>query len=264
MKLFGRLCLNNIKTSLAFSVDSAVGLLFSFAQVVFQALVWKGLYRGAPEVMGVALGDMLTYTVLSRLTIMLTDSGGIMFQINDSVQNGSIVERLTVPLGFKRYYTLNALAATPVDFVTRIIPVVAASALLFGVRIGANLMTVLAYLAATAFGFAIMTGYEFIMGLSVLWLKNSFFLQWMDGMISQLFTGYMVPMWFFPKWLETVGRFLPFRCVIFEPVSILMGKTAPEQIPLTLCVSAAWAVGLHAVASLIWSRGSKYLLINGG
>lgn len=256
------MCVNYAKTELAFPADLVIGALFSFAQVVMTALIWKGLYRGADEVMGIALGDMLMYTVLSRLTIMLTSSGGIMYRIDESVQNGSIVERLTAPIGFKRYYILNALAATPTGFLTQIVPVVAASALLFGVRIGASFPAALAYIIATALGFAIMTGYEFIMGLSVLWFKNSFFLQWLDGLIWQLFAGYMVPMWFFPEWLETVGRVLPFRYVIFEPVSILMGKT--EQIPMTLCISAAWAVGLHALASLIWLRGRKYLLINGG
>ncbi|MDR0445442.1 MAG: ABC-2 family transporter protein [Oscillospiraceae bacterium] len=263
MRLYKRLLINNVKANLAFKSNFVIGTIFSFAEIIVTALIWTGFYRGADEVMGVALGEMLTYTVLNRLTIYLTDGGGIMYQINESVQDGSITERLTAPLGFMRYYILNALAAKPMQLAGRLFSIIP-GALLFGARITAEPLMPLVYALMVALAFAIETGYEFVMGLSVLWLKNSFFLEWTDGLLSTLFAGYLVPMWFFPKWLDAIGRVLPFRYIVFEPTSILVGRTPPEQIPLVMSVSLAWAVALYAAAALMWRRGRRHLMINGG
>ncbi|MDR2610006.1 MAG: ABC-2 family transporter protein [Clostridiales Family XIII bacterium] len=249
---------------LSFRVDFFSGILFQITRLILQVMVWKGLYIGRTEVMGIALSDMLTYTVLSLMMSLLVGDYDLMFWINDDVQDGSIVERLTVPIGFGRYYIWRTLAAKPATFLTQILPVVLPAALLFGVRISVDPLDILAAFVAGVLAFAIMTGYGFIMGLTVLWLKNSYFLVVVTALIWQLFSGALVPMWFFPNWLETAGRFLPFRYVVFEPISILMGKTPPEQIPAELCFAAAWAAGLCALALLLWLRGRRRLFVNGG
>jgi ABC-2 type transport system permease protein len=260
------MCLNHAKTELTFPVDVVVGTAFRFLQIVLTVLIWKGLYRysGNTEVMGVALSDMLSYTVLAQLTSTLTGNTGIMYRLNESFLEGSIVDRLTAPLNVGKYYILDSLAAKPMELVTETIPVILTACVLFGTEVSANPWSVIAYFVAVFLAFMITTGYHFVLGLSVIWLKDAYFFEWLDEVVWMLFAGLIVPMWFFPSWLETVGRILPFRYAIFEPVSILMGKTPPEQIPMALCFAAAWAIGLYALAALIWSRGRKRLLVNGG
>jgi ABC-2 type transport system permease protein len=102
------------------------------------------------------------------------------------------------------------------------------------------------------------------MGMSVLWLKNSFFLENLTELVFRLFGGAVVPLWFFPGWLDTASRFLPFRCVIYEPISILLGKTPMARIPAVLGTQALWAAILFGLMSLVWAKGKKHMMIQGG
>ena len=213
--------------------------------------------------MGVVLNDMIAYTILSQITSMLTGSN-VMYEINASVQDGSISTRLLLPLGFRAYYFLTNLSENLFWSMYRFLPPVLVAILFFGLRFAFSPQRLGLYCVSVMLAFLINFCYIFTMGLSVIWLKNSFFLENLCGVFYRLLSGAVVPVWFFPRWLNTATGFLPFRYIMFEPISILLGKTPFDQIPSVLGMQALWAAILYGLMTLVWTMGRKHIMIQGG
>ena len=264
MALYKRLLLNEFKRNIAFRANFLIGLLINFFYIFMQVFIWKGLYGGVDRShMGISLEEMIAYVIFASTTRMLTRSG-VMTQINDSVQDGSIAQHLLLPVGFRSYYFLSNLSGNLFFSIYNSLPPILAAVLVFGLDFEFSVGNLGYYFLSVSLAFIINFLYSFIMGMSVVWFKNSFFLENLDDLVFKLFSGAIVPLWFFPVWLSKVSYYLPFRYVVFEPISILLGKTPADRIPVVLATQAVWALGLYLLMSLIWGSGRKHIMVQGG
>ena len=80
----------SFKEKSIFRFDYLVNTLFSFFYIVLKVYLWKGLYGISGEaVSGIALNDMLVYSILSSFTAGITKTT-VMNDLNESVLSGSI------------------------------------------------------------------------------------------------------------------------------------------------------------------------------
>ena len=264
MALYKRLLINGFKAKIAFRADYLIDVVFSFCYIALQIFIWRGLYGSSGEArMGIVLGDMVAYTILASITRMLTNAN-VMLDLNKTVQDGSVSMRLLLPLGFRMYYFLSTLSENLFWSLYRSLPPILVAIGFFGLRFTLDPQRLGLYCLSVMLAFGIHFMYSFIMGMSIVWVRNGFFLDNFDALIFRLFSGAVVPMWFFPGWLNAASEVLPFRYVMFEPISILLGKTPMAQIPGVLGMQALWIAILSGLMSLIWSRGRKHIMIQGG
>lgn len=79
-----------------------------------------------------------------------------------------------------------------------------------------------------------------------------------------LFSGALVPIWFFPESLKKISIFLPFRYIVFEPLSILLNKKNIYEILNILFLQILWIGILMCVVRVVWDRGRRKIMIQGG
>jgi ABC-2 type transport system permease protein len=264
MSLYRRLLINTFKAKFVFRMNYLLNLLFNFFYIVLQIYIWKGLYGSAVTgVSGVSLQEMIAYTIFSSMTQMLTDSE-TMTDINGSVQDGSITNRLLLPLEFRAYYLMSDLSGNLFWSLYNSLPPILVSILFFGLHFNFSFVNLAFYAVAVALAFFLNFMFSFIMGMSVIWFKNAFFLENLKELAFKLFSGAIVPLWLFPGWLDAASRFLPFRYIVFEPVSVLLGKTPMEQIPAVLGWQVFWICVLYGGMTLVWNRGRRHIMLHGG
>jgi ABC-2 type transport system permease protein len=70
----------------------------------------------------------------------------------------------------------------------------------------------------------------------------------------------VVPIAFFPHWLGSVARALPFASALQTPVDVWLGQYAPWRIPL----QAAWAIALFLLGRVVLRRAAQKLVVQGG
>ncbi|MDE6636355.1 MAG: ABC-2 family transporter protein, partial [Lachnospiraceae bacterium] len=99
---------------------------------------------------------------------------------------------------------------------------------------------------------------------SVIWFRNAFFLNNINSVLLNLFSGATVPIWFFPRGLKALSDFLPFRYIVFEPVSILLGTKDSSEIIFVLWMQILWIAILYSAVTFIWNRGRHKIMIQGG
>ena len=73
--------------------------------------------------------------------------------------------------------------------------------------------------------------------------------------IQNIFSGALIPLVFFPDWLQALAAVLPFQGMISTPALIYLGKMDAPTTAFMLGFQAVWAVGLIMLGRLVW-RGA--------
>ncbi len=262
MRLWRKIFILSFREKSVYRFDYLVGTLFSFLYIILKIYLWKGVYAGTGEaVKGIVLGDMVAYSVLAGFTGGITKTS-VMQDFNESVCSGAISSQLLLPMGLKKYLFIHSLAKNMFQTIYGILPSVLVATALFGIHAQIRYPNLLLYLIAVTMGTIINFLYHFLLGASVIWLRNSFFLNNMDSVLLQLFSGAFVPLWFFPRGLKALSDFLPFRYIVFEPTAILL-QGRQQALPV-LGMQLLWIAILFLAATLAWNRGRRKIMIQGG
>ena len=79
-----------------------------------------------------------------------------------------------------------------------------------------------------------------------------------------VFSGYLVPLDFFPDWLRELSAWLPFRYVLAEPVEVMTGRVSFDEALGLVLRQGAWVVGFGVMALTAWSQGVRRFQAFGG
>ena len=264
MSLCKKIMSISFKEKSIFRFDYAVSTIFSFLYIVLKVYMWRGLYGIKGEaVNGIILNDMIVYSILSSFTCGITNTS-VMNDLNSSVLNGSISSNLLLPIGLKKYLFINSVTKNFFLTIYEVVPSVLVAMIFFGFHAKIKLLNLIIYLFSVVMGILINFLYNFLFGSSVIWFRNAFFLNNINSVLLNLFSGATVPIWFFPQGLKTLSDFLPFRYIVFEPVSILLGTKNSSEILFVLGMQILWISILYSAVTLVWNRGRHKIMIQGG
>ena len=144
------------------------------------------------------------------------------------------------------------------------IPPFVVGALFFPLVLPANAVTWLVFAASVVFAIATSYGYRLLYNAAAFWLMESRGPGLAAGLFATLFSGFLVPIAFFPDWLAAIAHATPFPSVIQTPVDIFVGAIAGPDIAFALLSQLAWALATLAAASGLFALGTRRLVIQGG
>lgn len=264
MRLCKKILAISFKEKSIFRFDYIASTIFAFLYIVLKVYIWKGLYGTSAEaVNGIVLNDMIVYSILASFTEGVTKTS-VMNDLNNGVLSGSISSNMLLPIGLKKYMFINSLTKNLFWTIYGIIPSVFVAMIFFGFHVNIRISNLIIYTVSVMMGIVINFLYNFLFGSSVIWFRNSFFLNNINSVLLNLFSGALVPLWFFPKGLKILSNFLPFRYIVFEPIAILLNTKNSNEIMFVLGIQLLWIVILFCAVTLVWNRGRYKIMIQGG
>lgn len=265
MGLYRKIVSTTFKANLAYRFNFYMSTFFGLMELVLKISIWQALYasKGGASSAGVSLNDMIAYNII------ISFSGGfvacrVMMDLNEMVLNGEIAHRLLLPLGFRRHMFFTTLSSNLFTTLYTAIPPTLIAIAIYGLKFNLVPVNMLYYAVSLVLALFISFFLNFLLGLVVFWFKNAFFLDWMTGAFFALFSGSFVPMWFFPSWLNTLGRFLPFRYIVYEPAAILLGKNTVGDSMVMLVLQVVWIIVLFLLGELVWRKARQLVFSQGG
>ena len=75
--------------------------------------------------------------------------------------------------------------------------------------------------------------------------------------------GFLIPLDFYPTWLQTIAKSLPFAAMIYGPSKLLVSPSM-ELFTSVLLLQAVWIIALGTTLVVAYRRGVTYLTVNGG
>ena len=207
--------------------------------------------------------DAVTYTWLAQGMLMTVYVWG-WFEVALRVRSGDVATDLQRPVDFQAYWLAQDLGRAAYHAVFRGVPPFILGALVFDVLVPGDPVTWLAFTASLVLAVVVSFAFRFLFNLAAFWLLDYRGAGILAMVASTFFSGQIVPLAFFPEWLETLAWALPFAAMVQAPIEVWLGHADGLELAGLLGLQALWAVLLLGLGRLVLAAGMRKLVIQGG
>jgi ABC-2 type transport system permease protein len=223
--------------------------------------LWTALYAQNVAPINLPLHGMITYATVAMLMSLILEVDGTRM-IRERVREGSIATDLMKPISLPMYFFSDGIGQTMLHALL-VIPSLFCALLLVHIDVPPP-----ATFAAFAFSFLI--GYcvnfflNFLMNSIAFWTLETFAIQLIVRWTSDLLSGQIIPLTFFPG---IFGRFvfaLPFAAIYSTPLLIYVGIIPQSQWLASFAVQLLWLCIFAGLSTVVWQAASRKVVIQGG
>jgi ABC-2 type transport system permease protein len=234
-------------------------MIVPFMWIFYQ--LWKVTYAasGTDVINGLTLSNILWYLMLAE-TIEL-GRPPLARTISENVKDGSIAYLLNKPYDFLLYQFSTTMGETVFRAVMNAVFGGAVLLWLIGPPQHPEgfLIALPALLGAWVLHFCVTA----MIGLSAFLVEDVSAFMWIYQKLAFLFGGLLIPLDFYPAWLQTIARALPFASITYGPARLFVTPTL-ELFLSVMSFQIIWIVLLALLLTGAYRRGVAYLTVNGG
>lgn len=244
---------------------SVVILGFQFTtQFIVMIFLWQAVFKNSSTINGYSFDEMLRYyfgvTLLSYFCFYAID-----WEVNGDIHSGSFGHILLKPVSILSYYFFRMIGDRLANILFAAIPVGIIASMFFRdtayqENILDGLLACIPILLAIVLWFLL----SFCISMLAFWLENIFFVLTVKEILIQFCSGILVPISFFPKMLQNLLSFLPFKYIAYEPMQIFNGDYDLYQTLTIIAIQLIWMLVLWLLSKRLLSMGlKKYTNVSG-
>jgi ABC-2 type transport system permease protein len=223
--------------------------------------LWTALYAQNVAPMNLPLHSMITYATVALLMSLILEVDGTRL-IREKIREGTIATDLMKPISVPFYFfsdgfgqtMLHAILVIPsVLFALLLVHIDVPSAPVFGV-----------FLVSFVLGYLVNFFVNFLMNAIAFWTLETFAVQLIVRWVSDLLSGQIIPLTFFPGIFGRIVFALPFAAIYSTPLLIYVGVIRPEEYARYLLIQVIWLALFMGLSWFVWQAASRRVVIQGG
>ncbi len=230
-------------------------------RVYLMRSLWTALYAQNAAPVNIPLHAMITYTTVALLMSLVLEVDGTRL-IRDKVREGSIATDLMKPISQPLYWFSDGLGQTIFHALT-IVPSLAFALALVHIDVP-NPGAFAAFALSFVLGYLVNFFLNFLMNVIAFWTLETFALQMMVRWASDLLSGQIVPLEFFPGILGAIVFNLPFAAIYSTPLRIYIGELPPSAWLPAMTTQMGWLVLFAGTAAIVWRFAERRIVVQGG
>ncbi len=225
-----------------------------------RAYVLLTLFALRPEVAGFTEIDAITYSFVSQGMIMPLFIWG-WYEISDTVYSGQVATDLYRPFDYQTYWLSQDLGRALYHLLLRGVPPFIVASFFFELRVPEQPLTWVAFFASVALAVTVSFALRFMVNLASFWLVEIRGVHTVAAAVWTVFSGFVMPIAFFPDGMRDVMRVLPFAAMLDMPMNVFL-----ERAPLieTFVLQLFWIVVLLGAGRVVLASATKKLVVQGG
>src|SRR5712692_62472 len=238
----------------------------AFTNIVFgfvRAYILLALYGQREVVGGYDPSAAVTYVWIGQGLLMTIWTWGWV-EIALRIRSGDIALDLIRPIEPLRVALAFELGRATYHVLFRGVPPFIVGALVFTLVYPRDALVWLAFVASVALAVVVSFGFRALYNAATFWLLDVRGMIMVSGIALNLFSGFLVPISFFPDWLAAIARATPFPSMVQTPIDIFVGRTTGLDIVAALASQLAWALVMIAAAQAVFAAGVRRLVVQGG
>lgn len=223
--------------------------------------LWTALYAQNAAPLDLPLHSMITYATVALLMSLVLEVDGTRL-IREKVREGTIATDLMKPISVPLYFFSDGVGQTLLHLVL-VIPSLLIALLLVHIDVP-HPATLAAFALSFLLGYGVNFFVNFLMNSMAFWTLESFAMQLIVRWASDLLSGQIIPLTFFPGIFGRLIFALPFAAIYSTPLLMYVGVIPPTQWSMYLMMQAAWLVTFGALSALVWRLASRRIIVQGG
>lgn len=263
MQLYWELSKRSFQRHLTYRSAAIAGLITNFFFGVLRATVFIALYDLQTSVEGITLQGAITYAALGQALIGYLS----MFswhELSDSVHTGDIASDMLKPMNFFLFWMARDFGRALVQFLLRGIILILGFELVYDLYWPKDLIHIVVIFISLFFSWIISFCWRFFVNLFSFWTTNARGIIRLFFVISWFFSGFLMPLRFFPTWIQKIGYFMPFPHMFNSVIEIYLGTVTGTALLNVLLNQILWILILILAIYFLLKAGFKHLTILGG
>lgn len=246
----------------AYRNNFITGMLANFIQVAVLYYVWKSIFQYQSVVNGYTWDIMRRYVFVAFLCNSAF-SFGFEMSTSGRIIKGDIIMDLLKPVSYRSMVFFRMLGTAGMEFTVTLVLI---GIFYIGVNgaAGLSIWRTLLFFLSLFLGMGIKFGIQYLFSLLCFYTDNSYGVTKAREVLTNFFSGAILPLVMFPGVLRNVVEVLPFQGIVFTPCSIFIGTFTLQECVQGMLVQMIWIVLLWILGSLFWKKASGVISLYGG
>jgi ABC-2 type transport system permease protein len=263
MRLYWELVKLSSRRHLTYRAATLAGLTTNFFFGLIRVAVFIALYGEQEVVSDISLQGAITYTALTQAVIGYLSMFS-WYDLMQTVYSGEVASDLIKPMNYFTYWLAKDMGRAIVTLLLRGLIFMFMFELVFDLIHPSNLNQWLGVFAAIILSWLISFSWRFLISLSSFWTPNAIGILRFSYVLSWFFSGFLMPLRYFPKWVNQITYLTPFPHTVNSVVEVYLGVIQGPEILHVLLLQVIWAIVLIVAGQLILRSGVRRLVILGG
>jgi viologen exporter family transport system permease protein len=234
-------------------------MIIPFMWIFYQLWTITFHAAGTDVINGLTVRDTLWYLMMAE-TIEL-GRPPLARTISENVKDGSIAYLLNKPYDFMLYQFSNSMGET--IFRALLNALFGGIVVWFFVGAPTHPLGLLIALPAIIGAWVLHFCVNAMIGLLAFITEDVSAFVWIYQKLAFIFGGLIVPLDFYPKWLQTLSKALPFSSTVYGPARLFVTPTLDLFVNVMI-LQIIWIVVLGLTLTFVYRRGVSQLTLNGG
>ncbi|MFH1638079.1 MAG: ABC-2 family transporter protein [Candidatus Woesearchaeota archaeon] len=245
------------KTAITYRFDFLLHMISSPISLVVFYFLWLAIFQhtGEEVIRGFTFAEMVSYYVINMVITHFIWSDVEMW-MEWAVIDGEMVNYFTRPLKLISQLFFFEQGLHSLSFLIESVPVFIIGLVFFGVVL-ASPINIMLFIVSLMLAVVLFFMLSFLLGLSAFWLNRITGIMKAKYTVFGFLSGGIIPLTFFPSWLQTASAYMPFQSLRFVPISIYLGHYTLLQSLLNIGVQLLWIAVLLLLALVIEKRAFK-------
>jgi ABC-2 type transport system permease protein len=263
VRLYWEVARRALQRQFVYRTENLAGLITNAFFGYLRAAVFLAVYQATSDLGGYDAQTAVTYMWVTQAMIMIVALWG-WWDIELTIRTGDVVSDLSKPFAYLGFWLARDLGRAAYFTVFRAAPILLVGQLSFGLRWPSSLAAWLAFLIGLVLATAVSFGWRFLLNLSAFWTTDARGLGAVALAASMFLGGFVLPIRYFPDWMQPVILALPFASITQTPADLFVERVQGVAAIGLLGLQLVWAAGLLGLSQLVLMLATRRVVIQGG
>lgn len=243
------------------------GISTQFFWGVMNMLMYRAFYRSSGNAFPMTFEQLTSYIWLQQAFLAMFMTWFYDNEIFSHITDGSIAYELCRPCDLYIMWFVKNMATRLSRVMLRCFPLLLVAALLpapYGLSLPTSPLALLMFLISMLLGFLVLIAFNMLVYISAFYTISPMGIRILVTSVLEFLAGAVVPIPFFPEWLQPLMYALPFGSIQSTPFLIYVGHLEPTAGFSAVVLQAAWLLALVMIGRIMMRHALKKVVVQGG
>jgi ABC-2 type transport system permease protein len=262
VRLYWEVLVRAFRRAATYRGAALAGMLTNAFFGLLLSSVYRAAYAGRADVAGMSMNDTISALWLSQALISI-GAGWVTLDVQHAIRSGDVITDLMRPWDFTGYWLCRGIGERLFLLASRGICTYAIGVIGFGARIP-DAMTALAFVPSVALALVLATSFGFIVNVTAFWTIDNTGALLLANIMLGLFSGFLIPLAFFPPWLADIAAVLPFQGITNIPLQLMLGRISGTAVWSAYALQLGWLLAFLGISRALVAAATRRVVIQGG
>lgn len=185
-------------------------------------------------------------------------------ELADRIRTGDIAVDLARPVDLQLSGLAADLGRAAYELLPRGLPPLLVGITFFGLALPHEVLPFALGAVSVVLAVAVSFACRYLLNLTAFWVVEMRGLLTLYTVGSNVLTGLVVPVHWFPGWMRTLATATPFPSMLQAPVDVISGRVMGWHSATTVATQAVWLAVMITAGRVVTARATRRLVVQGG